>query len=677
VLSTTGSAMSVSDVEASGQVVYSLSVSNGTLTIRDDVVGGITAGSLQVLAGTGNGTAVINIAATLSQINTTLAASNGLLYTPDANFNGTDTLAVYLNDGGQAGSDTNPFSFLEADSPGIGAVTEEDFDNRTITVTAVDDPALAVNDSGGPVAENATVTFDVRGNDSDIDGPALSVAEIDGTAATVGAAIGLASGATVTLEADGRLTYDPNGTFNYLISTITQAKTQAVNVSAVDSFSYKLAGGGTATVSVTVTGVTSAGDQLWGNSSDNTITGTAGVDVFNLSQGGEDTATGGGSNDGFYMGAALSAGDSLNGEGGSDDQLALQGNYGSFLPLPNGTPFVLAATHLVNIETLVFLPGNDTRFGDTSGNSYSYNVATIDDNVGAGQKLTVNFNSLRSGENVIFDGSLESDGWFLTFGGLGNDTITGGDQNDGFYFGNLGRWGAGDSVDGGAGDDQLGLQGNYAVTFTAGQLTGIETIALLTGGDARFGAPPGFGYSYDLTMDDDNVAGGETMIVNANSLRANVPGIFDETLTFDGSAETDGQFTIYSGAAADTLTGGDQDDTIYGGGGADTLTGGAGNDTFAYMNAAHSTATAMDQILDFSLGDRINLTNIDAIAGGANDAFSFIGADAFHNLAGELRVVDLGGGSWRIEADIDGIGGADLVIGLTTDHALVTADFML
>ena len=75
----------------------------------------------------------------------------------------------------------------------------------------------------------------------------------------------------------------------------------------------------------------------------------------------------------------------------------------------------------------------------------------------AGHSGTVsqeNFNTLQVGENVIFDGSDESDGAFLTYGGLGDDTLTGGDQNDWFYFGNLGRWAAGDIVNGGAGKVQ-------------------------------------------------------------------------------------------------------------------------------------------------------------------------------------------------------------------------------
>jgi Ca2+-binding RTX toxin-like protein len=478
----------------------------------------------------------------------------------------------------------------------------------------------------------------------------------------------------VTLEADGRLTYDPNGKFNYLISSATAGDSAAVNTSASDSFSYTLVGGGTASVTMTVTGVTSAGDQLWGDAGNNGLTGGGAAELFNLGQGGDDTADGGGGNDGFYFGAELDGGDSVDGGAGADDQVGLQGHYGG---LP-GAPFVLGANHLVNVETLVLLPGDDARFGDTSGALYSYNIATIDANVGNGQRLIVNFNTLRVGENVIFDGSDEHDGMFLTYGGLGNDTLTGGDKSDWFYFGNNARWGAGDSVIGGAGlDDQLGLQGSYTVTFGAGQLTGIETLVLLTGGDGRFGNPPGTGYSYDVTMDDGNVGALATMVVNANTLRAGVGGVTDETLVFDGSAESDGRFTIYSGAGNDVLVGSAGDDRIYGAGGADTLTGGAGNDTFAYLSAAHSTAAAMDQVLDFSLGDRIDLTGLDAVSGGGHNGFAFVGAAAFSNTAGELRVIDLGGGSWQIEGDVTGDGVADLVIGLTSNHALAVADFTL
>jgi len=293
----------------------------------------------------------------------------------------------------------------------------------------------------------------------------------------------------------------------------------------------------------------------------------------------------------------------------------------------------------------------------------------------------VNWNTLRVGENVTFNGATESNGHFLTYGGKGNDHVTGGQQDDGFYFG-FGNWGAGDNVDGQGGtQDQLGLQGNYsgasAIVFGATQLSGIEAIVCLPGGDSRFGVPPGSGYSYDLTMNDANVPAGHTLYVNANTLLAAGGALTsDETLSFNGAAESDGQFIVYSGAGADTLTGGAGDDQIWGGGGADQLRGGLGHDTFGYVDPAHSSASAMDQILDFAGGDKIDLSPIDAVAGGgAYDAFSFIGAAAFSHTAGELRAYQSGG--WFVEGDTNGDGVADLVIAVASDHALTSADFVL
>jgi Ca2+-binding RTX toxin-like protein len=409
------------------------------------------------------------------------------------------------------------------------------------------------------------------------------------------------------------------------------------------------------------------------------MTGTTGADFFRLSQGGEDTVNGGTGDDGFYMGAAFSSGDKLTG-GGGFDQLGLQGNYGTA-----GTPLVLGAASFTDMDMLVFISGGDARFGDTAGNLYDYYITTDDANVGAGQKLIVSWNNLQAGEDVTFDGSAETDGKFLTYAGAGVDTITGGDQNDGFYFG-YGMWGASDSVVGGAGTDDLGLQGNYtaagsgAITFTATQLAGIEMIVLLTGDDTRFGAPVGQGYAYDLTMDDGNVASGQMMYISANTLLAaggTIPA--DETLKFDGSAELDGSFTVYGGHAADTIIGGAGNDAIWGGEGADSLTGGFGNDSFHYISTAGSTATAMDQIVDFTTGDTIDLSVIDAITGGSDNAFSFVGDTAFSNTAGELRAFEQALGQWQVEGDVDGDGTADLVISVivTDSHSFAAGDFVL
>jgi Ca2+-binding RTX toxin-like protein len=296
----------------------------------------------------------------------------------------------------------------------------------------------------------------------------------------------------------------------------------------------------------------------------------------------------------------------------------------------------------------------------------------VDENVGAGQLLTVNFNTLKGGENVTFNGSAETDGSFFFYGGGGIDTLTGGAGNDSFFFGTAANgdslFGGQDQVHGGAGtQDQLGLRGNYNLAFGPGQLTGIETLSLLSGKDTRFG-PAGPEYDYSITMHDNNVAAGQVFSVNANTLREG------ETLVFNGGSELDGSFIIRSGKGADSLSGGAGADTIYGNTGADELYGRGGNDVFVYRDVSDSTSSARDQIMDFTLGDLIDLSAIDAdINQAGNQAFTFI-TGGFTNVAGQLRVVQNGNAA-VIFGDIDGDGTADFVLNaLVTDGHILTAN---
>ena len=579
---------------------------------------------------------------------------------------------VFVPAANASGSPYASFTFQVRDDGGTangGFNLDPSANTLTINIAAVDDPAVAQPDAVS-TAENVVKTGSVftdngSGADSDIDGPALSVSAVNGQPASVGTQITLASGALLTVNADGTYSYNANGAFN-LVSAATAAATGATNTTATDSFTYTLAGGNTALVTVTVNGVDGPGDQLRGDSGDNTITGTAAGDIINLSQGGNDTASGLGGNDGFYFGAALTAADNVDGGAGTNDQVGLQGNYAGL---------TLGANNLVNVEQLVLLSGTDTRFGDPGTNLYDYNLTTVDANVAAGQLLTINWNNLRAGEDVTFNGSAETDGWFITYGGGGVDTITGGQQIDGFYFGSAGQWGASDRVDGQGGSDQLGLQGDYTITFGANQLVSIEQIVLLSGADTRFGNFTST-FDYSLTMNDANVAAGDRMMIQANSLRSG------ETLTFNGSAETDGAFTVIGGAGNDVITGGAGADVIYGGDRGDTLTGGAGNDIFAYTSVTNSNSSERDGIQDFTLGDMIDLSAIDAnINTAGNDAFTFIGSAAFSNTAGELRFenISLGGPIWLVQGDVDGDGVSDyeVVLVINDGHPITAGDFLL
>ena len=75
-----------------------LSVDHGTLDIRTDVAGGVTANEV-----TGDGTGTVTLIASQYEIDATLAAMNGLIYRGALNFNGVDTLTVTSNDLGSSG----------------------------------------------------------------------------------------------------------------------------------------------------------------------------------------------------------------------------------------------------------------------------------------------------------------------------------------------------------------------------------------------------------------------------------------------------------------------------------------------------------------------------------------------------------------------------------------------
>ena len=409
-------------------------------------------------------------------------------------------------------------------------------------------------------------------------------------------------------------------------------------------------------------------DTLDGGPGSNTVDGGDGDDLFRLEQGANDTAIGGTGNDAFYFGAAFSGVDSVDGGVGTRDQIGLQGSYAG------GVSF---GTNVTGIEQVILLPGSDTRFGDVSGAFYSYAITTGNAAIAAGAQMVFQANILRSGENFTLDASGEVDGSVFTYGGQGNDLITGSQGSDAFFFGTA-RFGSGDVVNGQGGAlDSLGLQGNYAgasaVSFGAGQLIGVEQLVFLSNSDTRFGgAGSGTPYNYTITTHDGNVAADARMIIQANTL------VSDEVLNFNGSAELDGVFSIFSGNGADTLRGGAGNDTISGRGGADMLLGGGGNDTFLYTNLTDSTPGTRDTFGDFSTGDLIDLSRLDAITGGANDAFSFIGDAAFTNTAGQLRAVNTGANNWLVEADTNGDSIADFALFLTVsdNHPITVSDFL-
>lgn len=311
-------------------------------------------------------------------------------------------------------------------------------------------------------------------------------------------------------------------------------------------------------------------DRLYGFGGNDVLDGGDGNDFIDTGLG-DDTVIGGQGDDAIFVGADFSVADRIDG-GSGNDQLGLQGNYAGL---------TLGAAMMTNVEVLALLSGKDQRFGDTGNQNYGYAITTADGAVAAGARLTVVATGLGVGENLTFDGSAETDGAFLVFGGLGTDAVTGGANDDGFYFG-PDRFGRDDQVHGGGGTgDQLGLDGHSDALLLDAAHVDVEVVALLRG---SVGNENSYG---TITVASDWVAAGETKTITAVSSFQSSTGPVETDLVID-ARQAVGNLRIYAGDGDDTLIGGAGRDTLFGGAGRDRMAGGGGADIFLFNEAADS-----------------------------------------------------------------------------------------
>ncbi len=138
---------------------------------------------------------------------------------------------------------------------------------------------------------------------------------------------------------------------------------------------------------------------------------------------------------------------------------------------------------------------------------------------------------------------------------------------------------------------------------------------------------------------------------------------------------------------SDSLSGAGGDDILVGGTGMDGLSGGQGKDTFRFgAGDVGMGVNSGDRILDFVSGaDLIDLAAVDADVGTAGDqAFTFIGSQAFSGVAGQLRFhvsdgpgVFSDGSRTFLEGDTNGDGAADFYILLSNGATPAASDFVL
>ncbi|MEM8685569.1 MAG: Ig-like domain-containing protein, partial [Pseudomonadota bacterium] len=126
------------------------------------------------------------------------------------------------------------------------------FDDGTVYLDGRNNDVFAYSDAAS-VDEGASITVDAANgllsNDLDFENDPLSVTAINGEAANVGAQITLASGALLTVNADGSFDYNTNGAF----AALNDGET------ATDTFTYTVSDGNggtdTETVTITVNGI--------------------------------------------------------------------------------------------------------------------------------------------------------------------------------------------------------------------------------------------------------------------------------------------------------------------------------------------------------------------------------------------------------------------------------------
>ena len=280
-----------------------------------------------------------------------------------------------------------------------------------VNVTAEPDPVAA--DDAFTTGETTVLgagrnLFDANSTTADDadGGPAFSITHVNG-AAVVGSQITLASGALLTVNADGTFSYDPNGAFQDLPATAQGGSSNTRN----DSFTYTITGGDTATVSITVTGI----------DNDDTINGNA---LANILAGGEgnDTLNGRAGNDELF--------------GEADNDILRGGNGDDTLAGGEGNDFLNGGT------------GNDAMSGGSGNDRYIVESAddTVNELAGEGTAdrviSSLSYTLGAEVENLLLTGGGTIDG---TGNGLANriignaaaNTLDGGEGND-FLTGGLG-----------------------------------------------------------------------------------------------------------------------------------------------------------------------------------------------------------------------------------------------
>jgi Ca2+-binding RTX toxin-like protein len=510
-------------------------------------------------------------------------------------------------------------------------VNDGDFDSATatatITINPVDDAPVAqpdtiTTDEGTPVSGSLFVD-NGSGADSDPDGPPLAISAVNGSGGNVGVQITLASGALLTVNANGTFSYDPNGAFD---PTPTPGS-GASNQPAHDSFTYTLAGGNTVTVTLDINGL----------DTDDLLIGTTGQDVL-IAGAGNDTILGLADNDSIDGGTGIdtviypdlfvlytdtvvgwATSSSENNDILTNVEIVQSGTQRNLLVGSTALASIQAASNLAVDDDIIRVAGG------TWGGTVTYDDANLVVIAQPNAILNTTFTTATSNGITVFGGNnadniTTSIGNDVIAGGAGADVMAGGAGNDLYFVDN-----GGDVVTEAAGQGNDILASNVSYVLASG-----SEVELMT---------TGF------------IGGTSGIDLAGNELNNQIWG-------------NNGANVLIGGDGADILVGFGGDDKLIGGNGADTMLGGAGDDLYFVDNAGDAVgelvgegndAVAAGVSYTLSVGASVELLTTGFIGGTA--AIDLTGNELGNQIWGNNGANVLNGGDGTDV--LFGFGGAD------------------